>query len=61
MPKGRSNKNMRSEIKQLWSSNGESCPEGTIPIRRTSASDISRFGSISKLVQSQTRGAKATR
>ncbi|KAL9991955.1 putative neprosin [Helianthus debilis subsp. tardiflorus] len=34
------------EIKQLWNSNGESCPNGTIPIRRTSASDII---SISKL------------
>ncbi|MFS7991313.1 putative neprosin activation peptide [Helianthus anomalus] len=34
------------EIKQLWNSNGESCPNGTIPIRRTSASDVI---SISKL------------
>ncbi|XP_021999374.1 uncharacterized protein LOC110896219 [Helianthus annuus] len=35
------------EIKQLWNSKGESCPNGTIPIRRTSASDIisiSKFG-----------------
>ncbi|MFS7991307.1 putative neprosin activation peptide [Helianthus anomalus] len=35
------------EIKQLWNSKGELCPNGTIPIRRTSDSDIisiSKFG-----------------
>ncbi|XP_076893067.1 protein neprosin-like [Bidens hawaiensis] len=48
LPKGHDNKTITSEIKQLWSSNGESCPNGTIPIRRTSASDILRFRPISK-------------
>ncbi|XP_024628816.1 uncharacterized protein [Medicago truncatula] len=35
-----------SDIFQLWSLSGESCPEGTIPIRRTTEEDISRAGSI---------------
>ncbi|PWA82769.1 hypothetical protein CTI12_AA174760 [Artemisia annua] len=36
-----------SEIKQVWNSNGESCPNGTIPIRRTTASEILASSSIS--------------
>ncbi|OVA20769.1 protein of unknown function DUF239 [Macleaya cordata] len=35
-----------SEIFQLWRSNGESCPEGTIPIRRTREEDVLRASSI---------------
>ncbi|XP_076945419.1 protein neprosin-like isoform X2 [Bidens hawaiensis] len=38
-------KNM-SENFQLWSLSGESCPKGTIPIRRTSKHDILRANSI---------------
>ncbi|MCL7031061.1 hypothetical protein MKW94_013133, partial [Papaver nudicaule] len=34
--------NSDDEIIQLWSSNGESCPPGTIPIRRTKEEDILR-------------------
>ncbi|KAL8227482.1 hypothetical protein R6Q57_015066 [Mikania cordata] len=37
-----------SENYQLWSLSGESCPEGTIPIRRTSKQDILRANSIRK-------------
>nr|XP_043614029.1 uncharacterized protein LOC122585979 [Erigeron canadensis] len=48
MPKGHDNTKMETEIKQLWSSKGESCPNGTIPIRRTTASDVLRSMSISK-------------
>ncbi|KAI3696490.1 hypothetical protein L1987_79508 [Smallanthus sonchifolius] len=48
LPKGHDNRIIRSEMKQLWSSNGDSCPNGTIPIRRTSASDMLRSHSISK-------------
>ncbi|MFS7892312.1 putative neprosin [Helianthus anomalus] len=36
------------EIKQLWSLKGESCPNGTIPIKRTSAGDILKTNSIPK-------------
>ncbi|XP_076935043.1 protein neprosin-like [Bidens hawaiensis] len=35
-----------SENFQLWSLSGESCPKGTIPIRRTSKHDILRANSI---------------
>ncbi|KAK9063462.1 hypothetical protein SSX86_017332 [Deinandra increscens subsp. villosa] len=35
-------------MKQLWNSRGESCPNGTIPIRRTTAGDILKSVSISK-------------
>ncbi|KAI3816780.1 hypothetical protein L1987_16484 [Smallanthus sonchifolius] len=48
LPKGHDNRIIRSEMKQLWSSNGDSCPNGAIPIRRTSASDMLRSHSISK-------------
>ncbi|XP_004509631.1 protein neprosin-like [Cicer arietinum] len=41
-------KDNSSDIFQLWSLSGESCPEGTIPIRRTLEEDILRAGSISK-------------
>ncbi|CAI9775368.1 unnamed protein product [Fraxinus pennsylvanica] len=33
---------------QLWSLSGESCPEGTVPIRRTSEQDILRASSLSR-------------
>ncbi|KAK1415746.1 hypothetical protein QVD17_31532 [Tagetes erecta] len=39
IPKGHVGK--KSEMKQLWNSNGESCPKGTIPIKRTNAAQIS--------------------
>nr|XP_043613332.1 uncharacterized protein LOC122585277 [Erigeron canadensis] len=51
MPKGHDSTTMETEIKQLWSSKGESCPNGTIPIRRTTASDVLRSMSISKSVK----------
>ncbi|KAK1425889.1 hypothetical protein QVD17_21251 [Tagetes erecta] len=37
-----------SENYQLWSLSGESCPEGTVPIRRTTEQDILRANSIRK-------------
>ncbi|RHN41653.1 putative neprosin [Medicago truncatula] len=37
-----------SDIFQLWSLSGESCPEGTIPIRRVTEQDLLRANSISK-------------
>ncbi|GAU20863.1 hypothetical protein TSUD_120550 [Trifolium subterraneum] len=38
----------QSDIFQLWSLSGESCPDGTIPIIRTKEQDILRAGSISR-------------
>ena len=37
-----------SDIFQLWSLSGESCPEGTIPIRRVTEQDLLRANSINK-------------
>ncbi|GJW73930.1 putative neprosin [Tanacetum coccineum] len=48
LPKEQDNGRNESQIKQLWSSNGESCPNGTIPVKRTSASNIFRSDSITK-------------
>ncbi|KAM0056739.1 putative neprosin [Helianthus debilis subsp. tardiflorus] len=48
LPKRHAKAGRNSEIKQLWNSKGESCPNGTIPIKRTSASDISIFKSAKK-------------
>lgn len=35
-----------SDSFQLWSLSGESCPEGTIPIRRTTEQDMLRATSV---------------
>jgi len=37
-----------SDIFQLWSLSGESCPEGTIPIRRTTEQDLLRASSLNR-------------
>ncbi|KAK7301554.1 hypothetical protein RJT34_12421 [Clitoria ternatea] len=48
-PKGNySNDETVSESFQLWSDSGEACPEGTVPIRRTTEEDILRASSIRK-------------
>ncbi|XP_058776376.1 protein neprosin-like [Vicia villosa] len=45
-PKAHNEMDEMSENFQLWRSSGESCPEGTIPIRRTTEEDILRANSI---------------
>ncbi|KAI4314364.1 hypothetical protein L6164_027280 [Bauhinia variegata] len=45
-PKGHNQMGMSSENFQLWSMSGESCPEGTIPIRRTTEQDMLRASSV---------------
>jgi len=35
-----------NESFQVWSDSGETCPEGTVPIRRTTEEDILRASSI---------------
>ncbi|KAI3694187.1 hypothetical protein L1987_77148 [Smallanthus sonchifolius] len=47
-PYGYHQAGMESENYQLWSLSGESCPEGTIPIRRTTEQDILRANSIKR-------------
>lgn len=46
MPKGYSRENESHEDFQLWSLTGEFCPEGTIPIRRTTEQDMLRASSV---------------
>ncbi|KAK2977470.1 hypothetical protein RJ640_016098 [Escallonia rubra] len=45
-PKGHNPKGMVSEDYQMWSISGESCPEGTVPIRRTTEQDVMRASSL---------------
>ncbi|KAF3437475.1 hypothetical protein FNV43_RR20228 [Rhamnella rubrinervis] len=45
-PKGHEKTETAAESFQLWTDSGESCPEGTIPIRRTTEKDILRASSI---------------
>ncbi|KAL1365527.1 hypothetical protein HN51_013550 [Arachis hypogaea] len=46
-PKGHKSKSEKmSENFQVWSFSGESCPEGTIPIRRTTENDLLRASSV---------------
>lgn len=47
-PKGDASTGETTEIIQLWTNTTEACPEGTIPIRRTSEEDVSRASSIQK-------------
>ncbi|MCL7036387.1 hypothetical protein MKW94_021042, partial [Papaver nudicaule] len=47
-PHGHNPKGRISESFQLWTFNGETCPEGTIPIRRTKEEDILRASSVNK-------------
>ncbi|OIT22326.1 PREDICTED: uncharacterized protein LOC109217750 [Nicotiana attenuata] len=45
-PKGHNSNSMEFENFQLWRLSGETCPEGTIPVRRTKEQDILRASSI---------------
>ncbi|XP_010552668.1 PREDICTED: uncharacterized protein LOC104822980 isoform X2 [Tarenaya hassleriana] len=46
MPKGHSQGDELSENFQKWSSSGESCPQGTVPVRRTTEKDMLRASSL---------------
>ena len=45
-PSGYNPNGMAAEDFQLWSMSGESCSEGTIPIRRTTEKDLLRASSV---------------
>ncbi|KAG0456578.1 hypothetical protein HPP92_024366 [Vanilla planifolia] len=47
-PSGHRTANLMEEMLQLWRNAGDSCPEETIPIRRTREEDILRASSIQK-------------
>ncbi|KAL7588917.1 hypothetical protein Lser_V15G41131 [Lactuca serriola] len=46
---------IETEVKQLWNSKGESCPQGTIPIRRQTESEIFTSDSISTFGKTTSR------
>ena len=41
-PQGRKAKSMAGGITQLWRASGETCPQGTVPIRRTTEEEALR-------------------
>ncbi|KAE8712466.1 jmjC domain-containing protein 4-like isoform X1 [Hibiscus syriacus] len=45
-PKGHNCTEASSESFQLWTDAGESCPKGTVPVRRTTEKDILRASSV---------------
>ncbi|XP_028785846.1 uncharacterized protein LOC114741756, partial [Neltuma alba] len=47
-PKGHEKRDMLGENFQLWRLSGGSCPEGTIPIRRTREEDVLRASSVQR-------------
>ncbi|WOK99889.1 hypothetical protein Cni_G08601 [Canna indica] len=48
-PKGNESAvNMANEVVQLWTLSGETCPEGTVAIRRTKEEDILRAPSVER-------------
>ncbi|KAA8542225.1 hypothetical protein F0562_023377 [Nyssa sinensis] len=57
-PKGHDSIDAMTESFQLWTDSGESCPEGTIPIRRTTEKDILRASSIRKFGRKLRRGVR---
>ncbi|KAL9305704.1 putative neprosin [Arabidopsis thaliana] len=46
-PRGHNRRGLRPKSFQLWGMEGETCPEGTVPIRRTKEEDILRANSVS--------------
>lgn len=42
----------------MWMMSGESCPEGTIPIRRTTEEDMLRASSVASFGKKPTRLAR---
>lgn len=43
---------------QLWTVSGESCPEGTVPIRRTTEKDVMRASTLQRFGRKIIRGVK---
>ncbi|PSR95883.1 DUF21 domain-containing protein [Actinidia chinensis var. chinensis] len=57
-PKGHDSEDIGTEKFQLWTDSGESCPEGTIPIRRTKETDVLRASSVRKFGKKLPRGVR---
>ncbi|XP_058091914.1 protein neprosin-like [Magnolia sinica] len=56
-PKGHDGTDSMPESFQWWRISGESCPEGTIPIRRTSEIDVLRASSVGRFGRKPVRRA----
>ncbi|MBA0793031.1 hypothetical protein Gohar_017467, partial [Gossypium harknessii] len=54
-PNGHNRKGMAADDFQMWMMSGESCPEGTIPIRRTTEEDMLRASSVASFGKKPTR------
>lgn len=57
-PKGHDSNVSISETMQAWTEAGESCPEGTIPIRRTTEEDVLRASSARRFGRKIKRGVR---
>ncbi|BFG32518.1 hypothetical protein CerSpe_187910 [Prunus speciosa] len=56
--KGHNNTDTVGDSYQLWSDSGESCPQGTVPIRRTADKDILRASSIRRFGRKPRRSVR---
>ncbi|BBH03790.1 Protein of Unknown Function D [Prunus dulcis] len=56
--KGHNNTDIVGDSYQLWSDSGESCPQGTVPIRRTADKDILRASSIRRFGRKPRRSVR---
>ncbi|KAL9326534.1 hypothetical protein ACSQ67_007179 [Phaseolus vulgaris] len=59
-PKGHHNGETVTESFQLWTDSGEICPEGTVPIRRTTEQDFLRASSIRRFGRKVRRDSTGT-
>lgn len=57
-PKGHNFTHVSTETFQLWTTSNEDCPEGTIPIRRTTEKDMLRVSSIRRFGRKLRRGVR---
>lgn len=57
-PKANDSMNEMEESLQLWTVSGESCPEGTVPIRRTTEKDVLRTSSLRRFGRKIRRGVR---
>ena len=54
-PKGHESTETVTDSFQQWTNSGESCPEGTVPIRRTTERDVLRASSFRRYGRKPTR------
>ncbi|KAL8457904.1 hypothetical protein ACS0TY_035679 [Phlomoides rotata] len=57
-PKGHRFNESTAETLQSWAQTGESCPEGTIPVRRTTEKDVLRASSLHRFGRKIRRGVR---